>query len=45
MLVVTGGGERSEPAWKALLGSGGFAVSRIVPAAGTTVRIIEAIPA
>ena len=44
MLAVTGGGERSEAAWKALLGAGGFEVSRIVAAVGTTVRVIEATP-
>jgi hypothetical protein len=45
MLVVTGGKERSEPAWRALLASEGFAVRRILPAQGTRVRIIEAVPA
>jgi hypothetical protein len=44
MLAVTGGGERSEPAWRALMSSGGFELSRIVAAEGTTVRVIEAIP-
>ena len=44
MLAVTGGGERSEAAWKTLLGAGGFEVSRIVAAVGTTVRVIEATP-
>jgi hypothetical protein len=44
MLAVTGGGERSEAAWRALLRSGGFELSRIVAAEGTTVRVIEAIP-
>jgi SAM-dependent methyltransferase len=44
MLAVTGGGERSEAAWRALLSSGGFELSRIFAAEGTTVRMIEALP-
>jgi hypothetical protein len=42
MLTVTGGCERTEPAWRALLASTGFALHRVVRVEGTEVRIIEA---
>jgi hypothetical protein len=42
MLTVTGGCERTEPAWRALLASTGFALRRVVRVGGTEVRVIEA---
>jgi O-methyltransferase domain len=44
MLAVTGGRERSEPEWEALLQAAAFRLKRIVPV-GTDVGIIEAMPA
>lgn len=42
MLTVTGGAERSEAAWHALLDSAGLALERVLRATGTEVRIVEA---
>ncbi|HEY1810330.1 MAG TPA: methyltransferase [Acidobacteriaceae bacterium] len=44
MLAVTGGRERSEPEWEALLEAAAFRLTRIVPV-GTDVGIVEARPA
>ena len=44
MLAVTGGRERSETEWKALLASAGFALSRVFPLPGEVSHIIEAVP-
>jgi hypothetical protein len=44
MLVMTGGRERTEPEFRALLASAGFKVTRIVPT-HAEVSIIEAVPA
>lgn len=44
MLAVTGGRERSEPEWKALLEAAGFRLARVSPA-GSEMGIVEARPA
>jgi SAM-dependent methyltransferase len=43
MMVVTGGKERTEQQWRALLKSSGFECQAIVPVPGETVAIIEAV--
>jgi hypothetical protein len=50
MLAVTGGKERSEREWKALLEAAGFSVAAVHPVGGDTrmvrnVAIVEAKPA
>jgi O-methyltransferase domain/Dimerisation domain len=42
MMAVTGGKERNEMEWKALLGRAGLAFQRIIPVAGDLVSIVEA---
>jgi hypothetical protein len=42
MLAVTGGRERTENEWKALLASAGFELRRILPVAGQAAGILEA---
>ena len=44
MLAVTGGKERTAMEWKALLRSSGFECRGIIPVAGQSVSIIEAVP-
>jgi hypothetical protein len=44
MLAVTGGRERSERDWAALLASAGFDLQRIIPVPDSVPRIIEAVP-
>ena len=43
MFVLTGGRERTEAEYRALLASAGFELARIIPTA-TTVAVIEAVP-
>ena len=43
MLVRTGGRNRTEPEYRALLASGGFDVTRVIPTGGD-LSIIEATP-
>jgi SAM-dependent methyltransferase len=42
MLVITGGKERSEQEWRALLKTAGFECHALIPVAGEAVTIIEA---
>jgi hypothetical protein len=44
MLVLTGGRERTEVEYRALLEAGGFALGRIVPT-GSSLSVLEARPA
>lgn len=44
MLAVTGGRERSERDWAALLASAGFDLQRIIPVPDSVPSIIEAVP-
>lgn len=44
MLAVTGGCERSEAEWMALLSSARFELRRVMPVPGLTSSIIEAVP-
>jgi precorrin-6B methylase 2 len=44
MLAVTGGRERSEADWSALLKSAGYELCRIVTVSGQTASIIECVP-
>ncbi len=43
MLAVTGGRERSENEWNALLVSAGLELQRVLPIAGQTHSIVEAV--
>jgi hypothetical protein len=43
MLVVTGGKERTEAEYRALLGEAGFSLTRVIPTAGF-MSIIESQP-
>jgi hypothetical protein len=43
MLVLTGGRERTEAEYRALLGAAGFALARLVPT-GSPMSILEARP-
>jgi hypothetical protein len=43
MLAVTGGRERSEGEWRALLESGGLVLKRVLPVSASTPGILEAV--